>query len=46
MESAKKELGDAHLYDHQVWSLDGGVEQCVRDVEKLILERARERGIL
>ncbi len=36
MESAEKELKDAGLFDYQVWSYEGKIDQCIADVETII----------
>ena len=37
LESAKKELAEAHLFDYQVYSLENKISQCVAEVKKIIL---------
>lgn len=38
MESARREMADADLFDYQVWSLENQIPKCVGDVEKIILD--------
>ena len=45
MESAKKEMKEADEFDYEVWNHEGKVEDCVADVEKIILEEAEKAGI-
>ncbi len=45
MESAVRELENAHLYDFQVWSYEGKVDQCVSEVEKIIMENLMKAGL-
>jgi len=45
MESAKREMADAHLFDYQVWSLEGQIPQLVLDVEKIILDHIQKAGL-
>lgn len=45
MESAQKELSYAHLFDYQVWSLEGKVNDCALEVEKIILGEMKKAGL-
>jgi len=45
MESAKKELEAAQLFDYQIWSLEGKIPECVAEVEKIISEEAEKAGL-
>jgi len=46
MESAQKELKDADLFDYQIWSLEGKVDQCVADVEKIFVDELKKAELL
>lgn len=37
MESAEREMKDAELFDHQVWSLENKIPQCIQDVKQIIM---------
>lgn len=45
MESVEREMRDAHLFDHQVWSIDNQVDKCVADVVKIIKDSAEKAGL-
>jgi guanylate kinase len=45
LESMEKELKDAHLFDHQVWSLENRIPQCVGAVVKIIKDEAEKAGL-
>jgi guanylate kinase len=45
MESAEKELKDAHLFDHQVWSLEDKVDKCVGEVVDIIKKETTKAGL-
>lgn len=45
MESARRELADADQFDYQIWSLEGQVEKCVDEVEKIIKTDAGKAGL-
>ncbi len=45
MESAKREMADADLFDYQVWSLEDQIPKCVADVEKIIADQAAKAGL-
>lgn len=36
MESAKKELSEADIFDYQVWSLEGKIPECVNEISEII----------
>lgn len=41
LESLKKELAQADMYDHVVTSVDGEIEQMIRDTERIIAEETQ-----
>ena len=45
LESAQKELKQANFFDYQVWSLENKIPECVKEVENIILEQCRCRGL-
>ncbi len=45
MESARKELALAPMYDYRVKSLENQIDTCVADVEKIILDEAKKGGL-
>jgi guanylate kinase len=45
MESAQREMMDADLFDHQVFSLDDQIPQCVGNVEKIVLDELQKAGL-
>lgn len=45
LQSAEKELSEAHLFDYQVWSLENKIPECVADVEKVILNVTKKVGL-
>jgi guanylate kinase len=45
MESMEKELAIAPEFDHQVWSLENRIPECVGAVEEIIKEEAGKAGL-
>lgn len=41
MESAKKELSEADIFDYQVWSLEGKIPECVNEISEIIKKETK-----